>query len=81
MPLIGEHHGFSQGEGMDVADQSLFVGMGKHPQAHLPALTANCADNRWSVIVYRCRAHVVCSLVGVVDPQDRGEVPLFSPAF
>ena len=36
---------------MDVLNQGFFISMVNHAQAHLPALTANCADHRWSVIV------------------------------
>ncbi len=51
LPLVGEHHSLRQSEGMDVADQSLFVGMVDHPQTDLPALTSNGANNRGSVMV------------------------------
>jgi hypothetical protein len=50
-PFIGEYHSISQGEHMDVMNQGLFVSVVNDSQAHLPALTPDCADNGRSIIV------------------------------
>jgi hypothetical protein len=51
LPFVGEYHSIGQGEGVDVVNQGLFVRVVNHPQAHPPAFTADCADNRRPVIV------------------------------
>lgn len=51
LPFVGEYHCISQGEGVDVVNQGLFVRVVNRPQAHLPAFTADRADNRRQVIV------------------------------
>lgn len=51
LPFIGEYHGISQGEGVNVVNQGLFVSVVDHSQACLSTLTADRAHNRRSVIV------------------------------